>query len=423
MQTQMLSKVKFKLSNVRENKDNKALVSNFGYLLLLQIAGYIFPILTIPYLSKVVGVDGFGKIAFAAGVIVWLQTITDWGFNYTATRDVARNREDNEIVSQIFSNVLWARLLLMCLSLTLLLICIAIIPYFKENHEILLVTFLLVPGQIFFPDWFFQAMERMKYLTIFNLVSKAFFTILVFIFIKEKSDFILQPLFISSGYVITGIISMYIIVVRWKVKIHPPKVKPVLSIIKESKDVFLNNIMPNLYNSFSVVLLGFSGGSLASGLFDAGNKFVNIGNQFINVLSRAFFPFLSRKLDKHIVYKNINLLTAVIFSVGLFLLAPFIIRLFFTPEFYQAIPVLQVMSISIIFITLSSVYGTNYLLIKGYEKRLRNVTFICSLLGFMLSFPLIHFYGFLGAAINITITRAFLGLAITYQAKVIRNTL
>ena len=194
----MLSRFKGLISRVKKSKDGSALASNFGYLMLLQIAGYVFPLITIPYLARVIGVEGFGKIAFAAAVIVWFQTISDWGFNYTATRDVARNRDNLEKVSRIFSNVLWARVLLMLISFVLLCTLTETIPYFKENQAILLVTFLLVPGHIMFPDWFFQAMERMKYITIFSLISKALFTVLVFVLIKEKQDYILQPLILLS---------------------------------------------------------------------------------------------------------------------------------------------------------------------------------------------------------------------------------
>lgn len=77
----MLSRAKRLISRVKKSEDGSALASNFGYLMLLQIAGYVFPLITIPYLARVIGVEGFGKIAFAAAVIVWFQTVTDWGLS------------------------------------------------------------------------------------------------------------------------------------------------------------------------------------------------------------------------------------------------------------------------------------------------------------------------------------------------------
>lgn len=412
-----MNRIRNAYNRINNSKDAKTLVTNFGYLSLLQVAGYVFPLITMPYLARVIGVDGFGKVAFASAIVVWFQTVADWGFNYTATRDVAKNRDDKEKVSEIFSNVLWARCLLMILSFLLLLLVISIVPTFRDNYAVILVTFLLVPGHIMFPDWFFQAMERMKYITILNLLSKLLFTILVFVFIKEKNDFILQPLFISLGFLLSGMIAMYIILSKWKVKLKQPSTKRIFETIKGSTDVFINNIMPNLYNSFSVMLLGFFGGPVSNGLLNAGSRFVSISQQFMTVISRTFFPFLSRRIDKHIFYSKLNIFIAVFFSAILFIFAPWIIKLFFTEEFYHAITVLRIMSISILFLTLSSVYGTNYMIIQGYEKQLRNITFFSSFFGFVLSIPLVYFFDYIGAAVTIVATRGILGLSITYKAK------
>lgn len=417
----MKDKFKKNFKRIRGNKDATVLLSNFGYLTALQIAGYIFPIITIPYLARVIGVDSFGKIAFASAIIVWFQTFAGWGFNYTATRDVVKNRNDKEKVSEIFSNVLWARCLLMMIAFFILLVLIVFVPKFKEHQTIILITFLIIPGQIMFPEWYFQAMERMRYITIFNLTAKLLFTIAVFVFIKNKSDYMLQPLFTSLGFMLSGIGAMYIIIGRWKVKLHRPSLSAIFNIIKGSTDVFINNIMPNFYNSFSTILLGFFGGSISNGLLDAGNKFVGVSAQFLNVLSRAFFPFLSRRIDKHDLFAKINIYLSLSISIMLFLFASIIIKLFYTSEFYDAISVLRIASFSLFFLTLSRVYGINYMIIEGYEKQLRNITILCSVIGMTISFPLIYYFDFIGAVLNVTIVQALLGLSIMIKTKRIQK--
>ena len=417
----MLSRAKGLISRLKKSKDGSALASNFGYLMLLQIAGYAFPLITIPYLARVIGVEGFGKIAFAAAVVVWFQTVADWVFNYTATRDVAQNRDNPEKVSEIFSNVLWARIFLMLCSFMLLMGIITAIPYFKENQTILLITFLMVPGHILFPDWFFQAMERMKYITIFNLLSKALITALVFIFIKEKADFILQPLFISLGYVLSGVFAMYIIMVKWKVRIYRPNPTAIFNTLKSSTDVFINNIVPNLYYGFSTILLSFWGGNTSVGLLDAGRKLLSISEQFLQIVSRVFFPFLSRRSDKHSFYVKINLSIALLFFAVLFLAAPILIKIFYTPEFYPAIAVLQISSFSILFLSLRNIYGINYLIVRGHEKESRNIMLVTSFIGFALSFPLIYFFDFIGAAITATFVHGIQGLSMMHKVKKIEK--
>lgn len=413
----MINKIKDAIDYFRSNKDGKTVTKNFSYLMALQIVGYIFPLITIPYLARIIGTEGFGKIAFASAVMIWFKTITDWGFNYTATRDLSKNKDDPSKVSEIFSNVLWAKIALMLVSLSLLSISIYFIPIFNENKSILIITFLIIPGWILSPEWFFQAMEKMKYITIFSLISRTIFTMLIFLFIKEKEDFILQPLFMSLGQILCGFFAIYLILSKWGVRLQKPNIPNIVRTVKGSTDVFINNLMPNLYTNFSVVLLSFFGGSAATGVFDAANKFIQISDQFLKVISRAAFPLLSRKINMHNLYEKILFLTAIVFSIVLFIFAPFIINLFYTNEFSMAILALRILSIGVIFDALISIYGINYMIIKGYEKSLKKITTVWSVFGFFISFPLIYFHGYIGACFTIVITKCLLGLHTAYSAK------
>ena len=405
------------------SKDGKTVLENFGYLTLLQVAGYVFPLITMPYLARVIGAEGFGKIAFASSIVVWIQTTADWGFNLTATRDVAQNRDDKEKVSRIFSNVLWARCVLTILSGVLLLIAIVTIPYLKENANVIMVTFLLIPGHILFPEWFFQAIEKMKFTTIFNVLLKFLFTVAVFIFIKERGDYILQPLFTTIGYLLCGLGALYLILRKWGYTLYRPHVKEILATIKGSTDVFINNLMPNLYNSFSVMLLGFFGGATANGLFDVGNKLPTVFYQFQSILSRVFFPFLSRRPEKHKVYAVVNVAIALVGAILLTIIAPWIIRIMFGAEFEKSIVVMQILSFSLVFLAMSYTYGTNYLIIHHKEKPLRNLTFGASLLGMCVSIPLVFYFSYIGAAITVLLCRGLLGVGSFILAKVQKKNL
>lgn len=413
---QIISKTKSLKERLKKSKDGKTLVSNFGYMFVLQICGYIFPLVTIPYLARVIGVDGFGKIAFAAAIVLWFQTISDWGFDYTATRDVAKNRDDPVKVSEIFSNVLWARIGLMLISFLALLGLTELIPSLKENQTIILLTFLLIPGHIMLPVWFFQAIEKMGFITIFSLIIKTFFMVMVFVLVKEKEDYLLQPVITASGYLITGLAAMYIILFKWKIKLHKPNLKNIFYMIRNSTDVFMTNVLPNLYYGFSTVLVGFFGGINSTGLLDAGRKFVSVGQQFLEVLSRVFYPFLARRISKHNLYAKLNLSVAIILCAVLFLGAPYIIHFFFTPEFAHATIVLKISAFSLIFLSLRNIYGVNYLILNGYEKTIRNITFITSVIGFVIAFPLVFYFDFIGAAITAVFVHCLQGLTMRYFA-------
>lgn len=406
-----MSGIHDKISRVKQSDDARTVASNFAWLTLLQIAGYVFPLITMPYLARVIGVDGFAKIAFATAIMIWIQTVADWGFNLSATRDVAQNRDDAAMVSKIFSNVLWSRLLLMMVSFVVLAVLVAVVPTLKENAAVIMVSFLMIPGHIMFPDWFFQAMEKMKYITILNVIMKLLFTVSIFIFIKAPEDFILQPLLNSASFAVCGAVSLYLIFCRWGVRLCKPVMSEIVGTIKGSTDIFINNLMPNLYNSFSTMLLGFWGTGGAVGILDGGNKFIQIGNQLLGTLSRAFYPYLSRKLDKHNVYLLINVSVASLMCVVLFLTAPLLVRYMLSPEFAASADVIRIRSISLIFLAVANAYGSNYLIVRHKERLLRRITTVCSLVGFCLAWPLVYFYGYIGAALTVTISLGLLAVS------------
>lgn len=408
-------------NKINSSKNGKTVFANFGYLSLLQIAGYVFPLITMPYLARVIGADGFGKIAFASAIVVWIQTISDWGFNLTATRDVAQNRNDKEKVSRIFSNVLWARCILTILSGLILLFVVLVVPYLRENADIIFVTFLLVPGYILFPEWFFQAIERMKYTTIFNLIIKLIFTISVFIFIHKREDYLIQPLLTTIGYLLCGIGALYLILKKWGYTLYKPELTEILETIRNSADVFINNLMPNLYNSFSVMLLGFFCGSTANGVYDGGNKFPTIFYNFQSVLSRAFYPFLARRPDKHSFYAKLNIGSALIGTVFLIAISPLVIKIMLGDEFEKSVIVMQILSFSVVFLAMSYTYGTNYLIINHKEKPLRNLTFVSSIVGMCVSIPLVYYFSYIGAAVTVLFCRGLLGIGSYVLAKYIND--
>ena len=400
-----------KLTINKCSKEGSTVIKNVGYLSLLQIAGYIFPLITMPYLARIIGSEGFGKIAFASGLIVWIQTIADWGFNFTATRDVAQNRDDKVVVSQIFSNVLWARFFLTLVSALLLGLAILIIPYLQQNALVIVLTFLAIPGHILFPDWFFQAIEKMKFITIFNLLMKFIFTVSVFFFIKEKNDYVLQPLLTTIGYIVCGVFSLFLIIKKWNYKIYSPNWRSIKSTISSSTDVFINNLVPNFYNSLSVILLGFFSGATANGIYDGGSRFVSIARNFQLVVSRAFFPFLARKGDRqHKIFSRLNISISFVMFVVLFGGAPYFVDLLLSAEFHDSILILRVLSLSLVGMAVYNTYGINYLVVRHFEKYLRKITILTSLFGFLICFPLIYWYSALGVALTITLSRLVLGI-------------
>lgn len=410
-----------RIRGIVKNKNARTVMSNFIYLTLLKGISFLFPLITLPYLAKVLGPDKFGAIAFATSIIVIIETITDWGFNYTATRDIAIKRNDLKYVSNIYCQVFYARILLMIISFIGLWALIQIIPDFKSNEKLILFTFLYIPGNILFPQWLFQAFERMRYITILSILAKIVFTAFIFVIITKPSDYVYEPVLNAGSFLISGFIAQYIIIKKFKLILFRPKYRDILLKIKGSTNMFISLILPNLYTNFSVIILKTYCGDLATGIYNGGQKFQGIVEQLTQILSRAFFPFLARHKEKHHIYVMISGVIALAASIFMFFAAPWFVNIFLTEEFSDAIIVMRIFSITPIFLFLMNTYGTNYLVIVGKENILRNIVIIVSIIGFVLTWLLTPEYSYIGVASTITVVWGIRGLWTFIEAKKIQR--
>lgn len=405
------------VNKIRNSSSARILASNFLYLSLLKGLSFLFPLLTLPYLARVIGADMFGAIAFAASFMVIVETITDWGFNYTATRDVAKNRENLKEVSIIFSEVFYARIILTVICFAILIIIVTLLPSIAPYKTLFILTFLYIPGNILFPQWLFQAFERMRYITILSLLSKCIFTGLVFVVIKNKSDYVYEPLLTACGFFVSGLISQYIIYKSFGIRLRKAKFYSIYQRLKKSTDMFISLLLPNLYTNFSTIILKLYCGDLATGIYSGGQKFQGIIDNLTQILSRTFFPFLTRHREKHHIYVIISGSIAVIGSITMFFGANLFVDIFLTNEFKQAVTVIEIFAITPIFLFLMNTYGTNYLVIIGKENVLRNIIIVVSVIGFGLTWILTPMYSYIGAATTITVIWGIRGIATLWFAK------
>ena len=402
---------------LRKSKDAQRVFANFSYLSILQISSYALPMITYPYLAKIIGVDGFGNIALAMSICAYFMTLTDWGYNFTATCDIAKNRNHIDTVSEIYSVVTTCKLYLLFVSSIIWASIVIVVPYFRNNFILYIFAFSTVIGHTIFPEWLYQGMENMKLITILNLSSKILCTIFIFVFVRTPNDYIYQPLFSGLGYIIAGCISILYVHKKLKIRFYFCNLREVQKSIQKSFDVFLNNLMPNLYTNISVIILGFYNGNVATGIIDGANKLYTVCAQFLTVLSRVFFPFLSRRIEKHAIFVKIKLSITIAFVIILEFGADILIKTFLNQSFESSILPLRIFGISLFFHALTNIYGTNYLIIIGEAKLLRKITMVVSLLGFAFAFPLIYFYSYIGAACTMTLARITLGLSVYYVAK------
>ncbi|REC72825.1 oligosaccharide flippase family protein, partial [Chryseobacterium rhizosphaerae] len=241
-----------------------------------------------------------------------------------------------------------------------------------------------------------------------------FFTLCVFIFIKKESDFWIYSLLQSAGYIGAGLVGQYLLIKKYKLKFIFLPYKIIVNTIKTNSSIFINQFVPTLYNNTSTFLLGILGTAQLVGIYQAILTIVNLIVTLIEILSRVFFPFLNRKKDAFQWYKNMMLITISVLIIGVLAFNK-VIFWYLNVNYDNAFWILLILAIGLFGYTLYNIFGLNYFIVHRQDKLVMKNTLFASVLGFILAYPLIHFYSVLGAAINLSLARCVMGGGLYYK--------
>jgi len=386
-----LTKMKEFLFSLFAHEEKKRVMSNFFFLSLLQGANYILPLLTFPYLTRVLGPGLLGSLAIASSLVAYFNPLTDFGFGFTATREIAISRNDKQKTAEIFSAVMLLKIILTTISLCILLGIVFAVPSYKKEIWLFLFTFGLTVGQVLFPAWFFQGMEQMQYVTFLNIFAKVIFTLAIFVFVRSQQDYLFVPFFQGMGFIVSGLISLWIVYKVFGIRWTKPSASLVKNLLKDSWYIFVSSLVTSIYTISSPLFLSFYATKEQVGYFYGANKIIEITKTLFGPISGALYPYLSHKAHHkkenfpHIIRKILLLMGILTFfgSLFLFVFSPLIVSIILGQEYNSAIPILRIMSFIPFFVALSTVLGIQTLLPLKKNKAftlimsLGSIFFIC----------------------------------------------
>jgi len=392
----------------------KRLAENFLSLSILQGLNYILPLITLPYLVRVLGPEKYGLIAFAQAFIGYFMILTDYGFNLSATREISINREDKQKVSEIFSSVLTIKFFLCILSF-LILVSLLFIPKFKKDWLVYIFTFGMVLGNVLFPVWFFQGMEKMRYITILNIVAKSIFTVCIFIFIKKMSDFLYVPLINSLGYLVAGVLSLKIVFKNFAVKFVIPSFEDIKHQLKEGWHIFISQINISFFNNTNAVILGIFTNNTIVGYYSAAEKLIRVVMSLQIPMLNSIYPTMSRLINEDIK-KSINFARKIliygscgylILLISLLIFSHKIILMVLGNNFENSEIIFKVLLIIPLTVFINNIYGTQFLLNIGHSDEFSRVIIFSGLTNLILCPILTYFYNYIGTALSWVIVEIF----------------
>ncbi|MDD3887325.1 MAG: flippase [Patescibacteria group bacterium] len=403
----------------------KKLLGNFFSLSFLQVTEYVFPLITFPYLVRVLGPANFGFVAFAQAFVGYFQILTDYGFNLSATREISINSQNKRKISEIFSSVMFIKFVLMLISFLMLILIIFLFPKFHNDWLIYIYTFGTILGGVLFPIWLFQGLEKMKYITILSIISKLIFLVGIFIFIRNSSDFYFVPILVSIGVIVAGIISMFIVFIKFKIKIVLPNFSNIKFHLIDGWHIFLSTIAISLYTVSNTFILGLMTNDVVVGYYSAAEKIVRAAQGILNPVSQAIYPhfsklYVSNKKAAASSLKKILYLVGVFtffVSVVISIFAPFISNLLLGRNFTESIPILRILIFIVFAIGLNNILGTQGLLAFGFKKSFTKIVGFFSIFHVVSVTILIYLFSSVGVAIATLATEMLISVTMFYSLR------
>lgn len=361
----LIDRVKFLIN------DNKNLFENFKYLGLIQVLNFLLPLLTYPYLINVLQVDIFGNIVFAQNLMSYFTIIINYGFNVSGAKEVSIYRNDKAKITEIVSSIIIIKFIFWISAFILLIISLVILNLRKEDFLLYIFSFSICFQELLFPQWYFQGIEKMRFTTIINLIIKVFFLVLIFLFVKEKSDYLLVPLFGGFGAFIGGIVSLYIIFFREKVIFKFQNINVLIIYLKSSFALFASDIVISLKDKLNVFFIGLFLGMKDVAIYDLGMKIVGLILQLVNIVNNAIYPKVAVQKDMNFV-KKITKYTFYVVCFFVFILQIFINNILhlFNQDLSEAIIPIRILLISPIIFSISFPMAHNCLVVFGEYKLL-----------------------------------------------------
>jgi len=358
------------------------LLESFLSIGFLQFINMLLPLIVLPYLVRVIEPDYFGLVSVALSVIMLFNLFVEFGFNLSATKSVAVNRDQIKKVSDLFFTVWYSKILLLILSISILFFLSQYIDYISGNRMLFYVTFGLVIGNLMLPVWFFLGLEKMKYITIITVTLKVFATVSVFFFIKERDDYILFPLINSIATIISGVIAFFFAIFKFNLIFVSPSYKRIIEQLRLSFHFFLSRFATQGGRHVVIALIGSNFGNLIVGFYAMADKLYMATMSIGGVVSQALYPFMSAKRDINL-FKKISTLLLIFIFIILFPCIYFneeLLLLLFDLESQMLSRIFVVLMLSLPFGIISQLVGYPLLAAFNFDKDANNSLIFSSMI-------------------------------------------
>jgi O-antigen/teichoic acid export membrane protein len=365
---------------------------NIAALGLVQLGNYLVPLLTLPYLTRVLGAEGFGRVVFVQTVMSFLILWVDFGFSWSATRHISEHRHDANEVTRSFSVTWLAQWFLLLLAALVLTILVVWVPVLNKDAWLYVWGFGVVVGQVLFPVWLLQGLENMRLVAMLQLASKVLPLPLLFWMVSSADDVAL-----TLVSLLAGVLSMLWIVRQGLVGWQWPTWLELVGALRSAGVLFLSRLSISLYTNLVPLVVGLVAGSAQLAYFNLADKVKTLVQSLLNPVSQALFPRMSLlfKTDQAAAWTLLRrsavgvLLLSALAGSCMFVGADVIVHILGGEDFDQAVPLMRWLACVPLIVALSNLLGVQIMLPLGMNKVFTAILAGASMVSVVLIYPMV----------------------------------
>ena len=402
-----------------------SLKKNFLYNIMYQILIMVLPLITAPYISRVIGAEGIGIYSYTYSIVNYFILFSMLGLNNYGNRTIAAVRDNKEILSKTFFEIYGLQLITSISMIGLYVIYLLTGNYEYKNITIIQIIFIV--STLLDINWLFFGLEQFKLTVTRNTVIKILTVILVFIFVKDENSLWLYTLIMAGGTFLSQF--MLWAFVRKYVLFRIPTWKGIISHFFPNLVLFIPVISISVYKIMDKIMLGSMTNMLEVGFYENSEKITSLPMGIITALGIVMLPRMTNlaangNFDKAKQYIEVSLkfimFLAIGITIGLFAISSNFIPLFLGEQFIDAVPVVSLLSFTVLFISWANVIRTQFLIPQKKDKIYIISTGLGALVNVILNLLLIPLYGAVGAAIGTIFAEASVAV---YQTCKVRKEL
>ena len=393
------------------------LVENMLILSGLHVFTYIFPLITIPFLARVLGPTGWGVLAFYQAFGAIAVQVMEYGFDWSATREIARNQDSAERRGEVLSGVVVAKCVLAIACVVGALIAYAALPQLRREPALVPATLFWAIGQAANLNWYFQGMERMRFIAGLSFVGKAVATASIFVVVDAPADgWKVLALNGIAAWLVAGVALVAAARGGWK----RPSFASVRGTLKQGWTFFVFQGAASIYTLGNAFILGLFAAPRVVGFYAAAEKVIRLITSFINPVVRALYPRVGNLVmtsqERAAVLVRRSTIAGALASVAVgavtFVAAPAIVGVAMGSGFEEAVPLLRIMSLLPVAVIPGFMLGSQWMLPLGYERPYVRIVLRAGAFNLALALLLAPTFAATGMAVVAVATEAFVAVSI-----------